>query len=97
MTRAFWLAAALALAAATAHAQSAGIGTGLILAQNGMDRSTGPTVPSPGITDTRQIDQNIATAPSAASPNTVETPNAENWRSSSGLNADPRNPSGAPR
>jgi len=76
-------------------------GTTTAVAQSGMvvipsDRSTGPTVPSPGTTDTRQIDQNIATAPADTSPNSLETPNAKNWRSSSGLNTDPDNPNGAP-
>jgi hypothetical protein len=77
----------------------AAIATSPAWAQSGMiagpsDGSTGPTVPS---TDTRQIDQSIANVPSAAtSPNAMPAPNAENWRSSSGLNADPNNPSGAP-
>jgi hypothetical protein len=59
------------------------------------DRTTGPTVPAPGLADTRQID--IATASSATGPSTaVPAPNADNWRASSGLHGDSDNPNGAP-
>jgi hypothetical protein len=82
--------AALGASATIASAQSG-------MATAPMDSSTGPTVLAPSPSDTRQIDQSIANAPSSASPPTAEIhPNSENWRGSSGMNADPDNPSGAP-
>lgn len=78
-------------------------GSTAALAQTGMapapaDGSTGPTVPLPPSSDTRRIDQSIANAPSSSAgpANTSPAGQADNWRSSSGLNADPNNPSGAP-
>jgi hypothetical protein len=84
------LAAAATLISTAAMAQSS-ITTG------STDGSTGPTVP-PSSSDTRQVDQSLATAPaSSASPITTSPAGqADNWRSSSGLNADPNNPNGAP-
>jgi hypothetical protein len=79
----------------------AGAGTAAI-AQSGMatgptDGTTGPTVPPPS-SDTRRVDQSIATVPPSSASPTSSAPagQPDNWRSSSGLNADPANPSGAP-
>ena len=83
--------AAIAATGAGASAQSG-------MATAPMDRSTGPTVPDTGPVDTRKIDQNIATVPSDATGPLMTAPHLDpqNWRTSSGLNADPDNPSGAP-
>ncbi|HYD06223.1 MAG TPA: hypothetical protein VEC60_10880 [Reyranella sp.] len=83
--------AILTIAAATAFlagpAWGQAYGTVTATPQN----STGPTVPT--TTDTRQVDQSLA--PPTTGPNSISNPN-ENWRTSSGLNNDPNNPSGAP-
>ena len=62
-----------------------------------LDRSTGPTVPGSG--DTRMQDQSTAVSPSTDNGTDRSTANDlgyGNWRTSSGLNSDPDNPSGAP-
>ena len=55
--------------------------------------TTGPTVP-----DTRQVDQGTILPPgaNAAPTNANPTNSYGNWRTSSGFNADPNNPNGAP-
>ena len=86
--RALLLATALALGTTGFAAAQSSIATAPA------NNSTGATVP-----DTRQVDQGSVnssiTAPSTK-PSTGTGSSGTNWRSSSGLNADPSNPNGAP-
>jgi hypothetical protein len=86
MTRIMIVAAAAVLSSlAVASAQTA----------SGVATAPGDTATTPS--DTRKIDQSQVPSSSAASPTHGPTNVQENWRSSSGLNSDPDNPSGAPR
>ena len=71
-------------------------GMAVASAQTGVAIPTAPadTGASP---DTRKVDQAQVPMGGAASPTNGPKNIQENWRSSSGLNNDPDNPSGAPR
>lgn len=83
----------LAAAAALCGATVASAQTGGSIASAPANNSTGPT-----ISDTRAVDQNTVNTPAGSgASSTSNTPNSYgNWRTSSGLNADPDNPNGAP-
>jgi len=84
-------------------------GTAIASAQTATGIAPAPADPSSTTSDTRKIDQ--ATAPPAGpstmggpgpattgtTTGTTSPPTTEHWRSSSGLNNDPTNPSGAPK
>ena len=72
-------------------------GTAVASAQTAPGITTAPAETAIPPSDTRKVDEAQVPQPSAASPTNAPTNVHENWRSSSGLNNDPENPSGAPR
>jgi hypothetical protein len=88
------------IAIATAAALCAGLPAGAQTRELAVapPATPGTGVNAPSISDTRAVDQNTLKIPSdsAAPATTTNNPSYDNWRTSSGFNADPNNPSGAP-
>jgi hypothetical protein len=71
-------------------------GAAVASAQTSPGSMIAPADPSPSTSDTRKIDQARVPLGGTSTPTNGSINTQENWRSSSGLNSDPNNASGAP-